>query len=190
MLKNHSKTFVVCIALTVFVFTSTAFAQNKGIQGRKAPEFKVDEWVQLPRTPEALKTKKVKINDYKGKVVYMFFFQAHCPSCRQLGFPAIRDLKAKYAKDKDVAFVAIQTANGGSSIDNPKRAKELARQYRLDNIAIGHSTSSKANSVFKSYKPGGTPWVVLVDKQGVVRYNDYFLDPSVATAKIDALKRQ
>ena len=188
-MKTHSValTFVVAILMTT---ADSAVAQNRGISGQKAPELKVDKWVQLPKTARAAKTKNVKISDFKGKVVYMFFFQVHCPSCRELGFPSIRTLKEKYAKDKDVAFVAIQTTHSSnSSIDNPTRAKALAQKFRLQGIAVGHSTSTRDKSIFKTYKPGGTPWVVLVDKHGVVRYNDYFLDPTQAAKKIESLKK-
>ncbi len=45
--------------------------QKYGILGQTAPEFKAVEWVDK----EGNKIDPVQISDYKGKVIYILFFQ-------------------------------------------------------------------------------------------------------------------
>lgn len=177
--------FVAVVILSARCNAQTALT---GIKDQKAPKLTVDKWVQLPKTKSAAKKKAVDISDYKGKVVYMFLFQSACPGCRDHGFPTMQKLKKKYKDDKQVAFVAIQTVNEGHSVNTPDRAKQLAKKFELDGIAIGHSDSRGKKSIFNAYKPGGTPWVAVIDKQGIVRHNDYFVDPDQAIKVIDSLK--
>ena len=181
---------LACVATALLVTTSSFAQSQRGIKGKKAPKLEVDKWLQLPAAAVKNKKKSVDIKDYKGKVVYMFFFQSACPGCREHGFPTIQKLKAKYKGDKKVAFVAIQTVNEGHSVNTPARGKEMAKRFKLDGIAIGHSDSREKKSVFNAYKPGGTPWTVVVDKKGIVRNNDYFLDPNQAIKVIESLKAE
>ena len=40
------------------------------------------------------------------------------------------------------------------------------------------------------YRTGGTPWVVIMDKQGVVRFNDFRITPDRAKKMIDELRKK
>ena len=182
----------ICVAAAFILSVSSlpTVAQTSGIKGQGAPSLTVDKWIQLPGTVTAKSRKSVDIKDYRGKVVLMFFFQSGCSGCREFGFPTMKKMKARYNGDKGVAFVAIQTVNEGHSVNTPQRGLDMARKFELDGIAVGHSDSRGEKSVFKAYKPGGTPWMVVVDKRGIVQYNDFFLDPPNAVQLIDSLKAQ
>ena len=45
--------------------------RNLGIVGKQAPSWSVSKWFNLPKGTESLDVK-----DYRGKVVYLFFFQS------------------------------------------------------------------------------------------------------------------
>ena len=44
-----------------------------------------------------------------------------------------------------------------------------------------------ASVVMRRYRSGGTPWTVIIDRDGVVRYNDFSVQPTRAISLIDRL---
>ena len=55
----------------LFLGASAVSAQERGIVGRKAPEWEVSDWIQLPEGKE-----EIQLGDFKGKVVCLYFFQS------------------------------------------------------------------------------------------------------------------
>ena len=95
---------------------------------------------------------------------------------------------ANFEGNDNVVFVAIQTVFEGFSINTFRRAEEVGRRYDLD-IPIGQSGENQNRSqVMSDYRTGGTPWTIIIDKQGVVRYNDFHIEPRHAIKMIDQLK--
>ena len=89
-----------------------------------------------------------------------------------------------------VAFVAVQTTFEGFSTNTADRAWETAREYTLT-IPVGHSgTDNRRSVLMQRYRTGGTPWVVVIDKQGVVRYGAFRVTPDRAQKMIDELRRK
>ena len=41
----------------------------------------------------------------------------------------------------------------------------------------------------REYRTGGTPWVIVIDKQGKVVFNDYHIDRDVAAKGIEKLRQ-
>ncbi len=94
-----------------------------------------------------------------------------------------------YADDPDVVFIAVQTTFEGYGINTFERAKATMARYKLS-IPTGQSGAEDASSpLMRAYRTGGTPWTIIIDKSGVVRYNDYFVTPKQAIAVIDTLKK-
>ncbi len=88
----------------------------------------------------------------------------------------------------DVAFVAVQTVFEGFSTNTADRAWETAREYKLT-IPVGHSgTDNRRSVLMQRYRTGGTPWVVIIDKQGIVRFNAFRITPDRAQKMIDELR--
>ena len=70
-----------------------------------------------------LNNKKVRISDYKGKIVFLNFWTTWCPPCK-IEMPAMEKLNAKL-KDKDFAMVAVD-------LEEPvSRVKDFAKRYKL-----------------------------------------------------------
>ena len=155
-----------------------------GIKGQQAPEWAVSQWHQLPDGKEAL-----NIGDYKGKVLYLYFFQSWCPGCHKRGFPVVKKLYEKYKDDKQVEFVVIQSTFEGHSTNTAAKLKPVAAKYKLP-IPFGQSRGSRGTpEIMQKYRTGGTPWSVIIDKQGKVQFNDYFITADNASSIIDGLKK-
>jgi thiol-disulfide isomerase/thioredoxin len=161
----------------------TAAESGYGILGQPAPPWKVTQWHQLP-----FSKKNIDISSYRGKVVYLYCFQSWCPGCHSHGFPTIQRLIKHYKKDKNVEFIAIQTTFEGFFINQFEKAKEVAKDYDLK-IPFGQSGSrTKKSNIMSVYRTGGTPWTIIIDREGIVRYNDFHITPEEATKLIDSLK--
>ena len=157
----------------------------RGILGRPSPPLNVDSWVMLPpghTVPE--------LKEMRGKVVYLYCFQSWCPGCHSQGFPTLQNLIEQFNGIDDVVFLAVQTAFEGHGTNTPAAAISTAKRYSLD-IPIGHDGSvGKRSSVMQTYRTGGTPWTIIIGKDGVVRYNDFHVTPKRGAEIIKQLQSQ
>ena len=160
-------------------------AQSQGIDGREAPEWGVTQWHQLPDGKESL-----DLSDFEGKTVYLYCFQSWCPGCHSRGFPTLKAVADHYAGDDKVAFVAVQTVFEGFSTNTFAKAKAVAEKFELS-IPIGHTAGNQQNhtpELMRNYRTGGTPWTVIIDPDGQVRFNGFHITEEDAVQLIDALK--
>jgi thiol-disulfide isomerase/thioredoxin len=136
----------------------------RGIVGKEAPTLRDVAWIHT-------------INDVaptikKGKVNYLFFFQSWCPGCHSHGFPTLKKMKKEFP---EVNFIAVQTVFEGFSTNTKERAVADVISFGLD-IPVGHDGAAGTPSpLMRAYRSGGTPWTVLIDKQGIVRFNGFRL---------------
>jgi thiol-disulfide isomerase/thioredoxin len=154
----------------------------KGIEGQPAPELVVDEWVHLPE-----ETKAPTLESFSGKVVYLYFFQSWCPGCHSSGFPTLKKIIEAYGNNEEVAIATVQTTFEGFSTNDAGAALNTAKRYDLD-IPVGHSgVNNRASELMRAYQTRGTPWTVIIDRDGVVRFNDFHIAPEQATQLIKEL---
>ncbi len=172
------------LVFVIFISVALSHAGNfrYGIINKPAPSWGVAKWYQLPDKKTSL-----DVVDYKGKVIYLYGFQSWCPGCHSHGFPTLQKLITHYKGNPNVGFVAIQTVFEGFKFNTVEKAVETAKRYDLD-IPVGHSGSAGEKSSFmQTYRSGGTPWSVIIDKKGVVRYNDFHIKTDKAIEIIDRL---
>ena len=180
--QNNSKGTAARVSRELDTEESKARQPQLGIRGQPAPRLQIDRWYNLP-----LDKNSIDVTDYRGKVIYLYGFQSWCPGCHRYGFPTLTELIEHYKDNDDVAFIAVQTTFEGFGANTPERAKEMADRYGLT-IPVGHSGSSKQPSaVMRRYRTGGTPWTVVIDGDGTVRFNDFHIQPLVAVEMIDRL---
>ncbi len=147
-------------------------AHQYGITNEKAPDWDVATWFNLPSGK-----KTVDIQDFAGKIIYLYCFQSWCPGCHSHGFPTLLKVREQFSADSDVAFVAIQTVFEGFEVNTPERAQETAQQYQLT-IPVGHDAGpdGRRSLIMQRYRTGGTPWIIVIDGLGTVRYDDFHAD--------------
>ena len=160
-----------------------AQGQTRGILGQPAPGWEIAQWANLPENNESL-----DIADLAGKVVYLYCFQSWCPGCRHRGFPTLVDLVDRYEGTEDVVFVAVQAVFEGFQINTVQAGRKMVREFGLD-IPVGHDGSNgKRSTLMRRYRTGGTPWAIIIDKQGTVRFNGFHIAPDDAAELIDKLR--
>lgn len=155
-----------------------------GILGRQAPDLGVEQWFNLPTGKSTIDSK-----DLAGKVVYLYCFQSWCPGCHSSGFPSMLAAIDMFRDASDVAFVAVQTVFEGFEVNTAGKAEEVARRYDLK-IPVGHDPgpNNSGSVVMRNYRTGGTPWTVIIGKDGFVHFNEFHASTGPTCQLIDMLR--
>ena len=172
------------LTLTLFLVTSL-LADSPRLLGQKAPSFGEIEWIQSFKDD-------LDIGDLKGKVVYISTFQDVCPYCHQFGLPALQELYELYKDEKDMQFIAIQTAFEDDSENDITSAKTVIKDYNLVGMPVGNSkTDEYDRPIFMdTYRTGGTPWVIIIDKDGIIQYSDFQIHLDLAMAMLRQFQKE
>ncbi len=144
--------------------TSATTAMRGTAIGNIAPDF------QLTRTDGT----PVSLDSLRGQPAVVVFWTAWCPFCKEEA-PHINELAAQYeAKGVRVLGINIQ--------DSEARTAGGVREFGI-RYAVVRDTDAK---VAKLYKVQGTPTMLFLDREGIVRYNGNEL-PKDYAARLDAL---
>lgn len=151
--------------------------------GQKAPNWDIAYWID----GQGAET-QVNLSDYNNKVVYLLAFQSWCPGCHSKGFPTLKAIKDKYKDQQDVEFLVVQTVFEGHGSNTVEKLKSTQKKYELD-IPFGHDpgTHSTYPDLMTKYQTGGTPWVIIIDKEGVIRYSHFHIEERQASNLLDNL---
>lgn len=172
-------------ALVLFaLFASAALAvdgQGVTLIGRTVPELMIEKW-DLPEDAP-----RPRMGELKGKVVAILLFQAACHSCHETGFPLFQDIEKELGADPDLVTLYIQTPfemfflNGFAQGQATVKKFEVKGKFGQDRNVSG----TKLPMTFQRFRADGTPWVVFVDRAGVVRFAGY---PELRRGMLDKLK--
>lgn len=176
------------LALLAVLATANAFApslasQEPGIVGRSAPAWTVDAWHNLPAGQASL-----DIDELRGKVIYLFCFQSWCPGCHSHGFPTLQAVHERFGVRDDVAFVAVQTVFEGFASNTVHDGRRTMEELGLTiPWAQAEGKDHASPALMRAYRTGGTPWTVIIDPSGVVRWNGFGIRPEDAIAVVEKL---
>ena len=144
-----------------------------GVKGRQAPELREVTWVNLP---EGRKQGPKLREEWKGEVVYLYFFQSWCPGCHSSGFPTLKALSEEFGDREGIRFAAVQTVFEGFGTNTEEAARRIVKKYGLQKMPVGHSGArGKDSRVMRDFQTRGTPWTVVIGKDGVVRFEGFHL---------------
>ena len=158
-------------------FALYAAGHSKGIQGYVAPELEVPFWIDGKGNEQ----EAFSIAANKGKWIYLKCFQHWCPGCHATGFPGLVKLTKAFPNHEKLAVAAIQTTFEGFSTNDQDALRKNQLRYDLD-IPFGHDigdSTAKHGSRLRfpntmiSYQTGGTPWIILINPEGQVVFNDF-----------------
>jgi len=138
-----------------------------GIVGAQAPELRVDDWID----GQGQAASPWRLADHAGSVRVLYCFQAWCPGCHSYGFPTLKALTQRFAGE-DVQFAVIQTVFEGHDANGPERRSETQRQYELP-LPFGQDAAQPLPHTMADYQSGGTPWFIVIDRQGQVVASDF-----------------
>lgn len=102
--------------------------------------------------------KIIKLEDYKGKVVFLNFWATWCPPCRG-ELPNIQKLYEKYRSDKHVAIMTIVYPGG------QEKGKSDLKEFISDN-ALTVPVLFDDGFIYSTFGIGSMPTTFMLDKEG------------------------
>ncbi len=118
--------------------------------GEQAPDFDL----------QSVNGGRIKLSDYRGKVVWLTIWRVGCPPCR-IEMPYLEKL---YTKHKDRGFVVL----GFNCADDNKFVKNFLREHLISFPNILDNSDTAANISFEDYKAGGVPANYIIDRKGKI----------------------
>ncbi len=129
---------------TLEEFLATA---DKLGQGKPSPKFAY----------KSIKGKKVKLEDLKGKLVYIDVWATWCGPCKG-ELPYLQKLEKEYHR-KPIHFVSI-------SVDNTEQPwRKMVKEKKLGGIQL-HADKNWQSDFVQAYGIKGIPRFILLDKKG------------------------
>lgn len=161
------KTIILKILFCFFIGVSTLSAQNQIPQpGEKFPDFSFE-------TPDG---HIAKIQDFKGKYVYIDVWASWCSACLAAK-PRVQWMKEELA-GKNIVFVSISIDSDIAAWKNAIKTKNLS----------GVMLRCEEDAPFvKSFDIRAVPRFMLIDKDGII-VNSMMSHPA-SLATIETLKR-
>lgn len=112
---------------------------------------------------------KVKLSDYKGKIIFLNFWATWCPPCRE-EMPLMQEIYNEY-KDQDVIILAVNPTSvelrGGN---DSEKAEKQAKEFIQDSGYTFPVLLDKEDKAWGIYQQRGIPTNYVIDKQGIIRY--------------------
>ncbi len=172
------------LALGGVALAAGPIPQPETMLNRPAPGWEdVVGWVNLPPGKSDLGPK-----DFRGRVIVLFFWQKTCPGCQSHLLPLMRQAAERLGADPRVALVAVQTAFKDFETNTPAAVREVAERLGLG-FPMGHAgAKGTPPQVLIRYQARGTPWIVLIDPQGVIRRSQSYLPIDDLVRAVEALK--
>lgn len=161
-LKNRIRGIYVAQGNSEKDFEKTLQEKLGNIKYKKAPDFEVTD----------LEGKKLKLSDFKGKVVVINFWATWCNPCKG-EIPHLNEVAKKF-KGSNVEFLGI--SHEGKNVVN----KFLSKSEFDYHICIN------GGKVFNKYGVTGIPTHVLIDAKGRIRYKHIGFTPNIG----DRLKEE
>ncbi len=149
-----------------------------------APELQVQTWFNTERP--------LLLSDLRGRVVVLIAFQVLCPKSVSSAIPQALRIDETFAPS-DVSVIGLHATFEHHEAFSGAMLKAFMHEYRLRfPIAIDQpATSSPIPHTMEAYKMRGTPSLVLIDKQGLVRKHTFgAVDDLRIGAEIGALTQE
>jgi hypothetical protein len=149
-----------------------------------APELIVQTWYNTDRP--------LLLSGLRGRVVVLVAFQVLCPKSLSSGIPQAERIYETF-EPSDVVVIGLHATFEHHDAVSAAVVKAFIQEYRLKfPIALDQlSAGSPIPHTMERYKMRGTPSLVLIDKQGLVRKHTFGpVDDLRIGAEIGALTQE
>lgn len=141
---------IIILGLAFTIVWTQSAKYEPLVVGKEAPDF------DLPLLDES---KKVRLSDYRGKVVFLNFWATWCKPCKE-EMPSMEVLYKHYEKDGFVVL-AISIDRVTTKKDIPPFVASLGLTFPILIDSWGQTD--------KRYKLMGVPETYIIDQQGILR---------------------
>jgi hypothetical protein len=149
-----------------------------------APELQVQSWYNTDHS--------LLLAGLRDRVVVLVAFQVLCPKSLSHGIPQAQRIYETF-EPSDVTVIGLHATFEHHDAISPAVLKAFIHEYRLKfPIALDQpSTGSPIPHTMERYKMRGTPSLILIDKEGLVRKHTFgAVDDLRIGAEIGALTQE
>ena len=146
------------LTLAFLLITSVAWAQHPedAFVGQKAPELKGDNiWIN---------TSALKLEDLRGKVVFLDFWAFDCPYCAE-AMPNVLELQEKYAKE-GLVIIGVHTPRIDYEKDVPKIKEAVIKKGIKYPVVVDNQYD-----IWSDYLCNVWPSQFVVDRDGIIQFS-------------------
>jgi thiol-disulfide isomerase/thioredoxin len=138
-----------------------------------APELETSQWFNsdAPLSLDAL----------RGKVVALHAFQMLCPGCVSHGIPQTQRIHETF-DPADVAVLGLHTVFEHHEAMRPVSLQAFLHEYRVG-FPVGVDAPGDEDGIprtMRAYELRGTPSLILIDRNGYLRYHAFGQAPDLA----------
>lgn len=127
----------------------------------------------------SLEGEYVSLDDLKGKVVLLDFWGTWCPPCVE-SIPDLRNLHKRYSKEPSFVLIGIS-----SDSDD-----EIWREFTAKNKMIWTQYRDRDRRIQRAFGVRAFPTYVVIDHEGIVRYQTVGMSWSRAASLDEAIRKQ
>ncbi|MBM3502860.1 MAG: redoxin domain-containing protein [Alphaproteobacteria bacterium] len=134
--------------------------------GQPAPPWSTTQWFNSPQP--------LQLADLRGRVVILHTFQMLCPGCVFQALPQTQKLHQLFSGE-DAIVVGLHTVFEHHEAMTPTALAAFIHEFRLG-FPIGVDEPGNGGPLPKTmaaYGLRGTPSLLLIDREGVVRYHNF-----------------
>jgi hypothetical protein len=157
---------------------------NKDAGAALAPDWQVSQWLN---TKVAL-----DLAVLRGRVVVLHAFQMLCPGCVNHGLPQAERIHRQF-DSSDVAVIGMHTVFEHHSVMTPEALRVFLHECRITHpIAVDRAIAGDPiPATMRAYQMQGTPTLVLIDRQGRRRFQQFGrVEDLAAGAELMSLVRE
>ncbi len=160
MVKRNALTAALFALILAGAQTPAAAGQAPPLLGAFADNFTLlDPPVPAPLEAfAALDGARVRLADFKGRVVLLNFWATWCAPCI-LEMPSLDRLQATLG-DPDLAVLAVSIDRGGAKVIRP-----FAERLGLEHLGLYHDNKG---ALFRAFGVTGLPTTFLIDRRGQI----------------------
>lgn len=165
------RAFFLTVAIAIlFAHNALAFASET-----KAPEWQISEWIN---------SEPLSLENLRGKVIVIDFFQLWCPGCKAFSIPLMNHWGQVFEKesiDGKIAFVSIHTVFEGHGYQSTERLRRFLKEKKITHpVGIDkHVAGRRIPETMRAYNTGGTPEMAIIDKRGYIRFQKFgYFEPA------------
>ncbi len=121
----------------------------------------------------------VALEDLRGKVILLDFWGTWCPPCVE-SIPDLRNLHKKYSKEPSFMLIGISS----------DREDDIWREFTAKHKMIWPQYRDKDRRIQAAFGVRAFPTYVLIDHEGIVRYQSVGMSWSRAASLDEAIRKQ
>ncbi len=160
--------------------------RKRGETGFEAPAWHAYAWANVK------KDETPTLESTKGKVVVIHAFQSWCPGCARRGFPVMKQVEDELGGADDVVLLHVQTVFEGAAENTPERGPKEVAKYGIK-APVGFDArvdGARESLIMERFLTDGTPWTIVIDRKGIVRFNGRTPDSKTLVALAQELRKR